>query len=203
MKMMATALAVAFVVYSCKSKLSVAEKLDLSVTPMQVVDDMEILQTKNGNGQMRVLADVMEKYQNDTITFELFPKGLNVYAYTEDGVLESTIQSDNALHEKSRRGNGQELWMAFGNVVIKNIVKQETMETDTIYWDQHNKEIYTDCYVRMYSPDGLMQGYGMRSDDRASNATLMRPFNNFAVVVKDSTQVRIDSINFIGPLLKK
>ena len=201
--MMATALAVAFVVYSCKSKLSVAEKLDLSVTPMQVVDDMEILQTKNGNVQMRVLADVMEKYQNDTITFELFPKGLNVYAYTEDGVLESTIQSDNALHEKSRRGNGQELWMAFGNVVIKNIVKQETMETDTIYWDQHNKEIYTDCYVRMYSPDGLMQGYGMRSDDRASNATLMRPFNNFAVVVKDSTQVRIDSINFIGPLLKK
>jgi len=201
--MMATALAVAFVVYSCKSKLSVAEKLDLSVTPMQVVDDMEILQTKNGNVQMRVLADVMEKYQNDTITFELFPKGLNVYAYTEDGVLESTIQSDNARHEKSRRGNGQELWMAFGNVVIKNIVKQETMETDTIYWDQHNKEIYTDCYVRMYSPDGLMQGYGMRSDDRASNATLMRPFNNFAVVVKDSTQVRIDSINFIGPLLKK
>ena len=62
--MMATALAVAFVVYSCKSKLSVAEKLDLSVTPMQVVDDMEILQTKNGNVQMRVLADVMEKYQN-------------------------------------------------------------------------------------------------------------------------------------------
>ena len=31
----------------------------------------------------------------------------------------------------------------------------------------------------------------------------MKPFNNFAVVVKDTTEVLIDSANFIGPLLKK
>ena len=45
---MATALAVAFVVYSCKGNLSEAEKLDLSVTPIQVVDSMYFVQTENG-----------------------------------------------------------------------------------------------------------------------------------------------------------
>lgn len=125
-----------------------------------------------------------------------------VYAYTDDEVLESTIVSDEASHEK-RKDSGEEICKAFGNVVVKNIVKQQTMETDTIYWDRTKKEIYTDCYVRMYSPDGFMQGYGMRSDERARNSIIMKPFNNFAVVVKDTTEVLIDSANFIGPLLKK
>ena len=55
----------------------------------------------------------------------------------------------------------------------------------------------------MYSPDGLIQGYGMRSDERARNAIVLNPFNNFGIVVKDSTEVIIDSVNFIGPLLEK
>ena len=90
--------------------------------------------------------------------------------------------------------------MAYGNVVIKNIVNQQTMETDTIYWDRKAGEIYTDCYIRMYSPSGFMQGYGMRSDERARNAELLVPFNNTFVVVQDTTEVIIDTVNFIGPM---
>ena len=58
-------------------------------------------------------------------------------------------------------------------------------------------------YVKMYSPDGFMQGYGIRSDDRARNSILLRPFNGYAVTVKDTTVVMIDSVNFIGPLIRK
>ena len=201
-KMIATASAVAFVVYSCKSKLSVAERLDLSKTPLQTVDSMYMLQTDNGKIQMRVVTGKLQRFDNDSVSYEYFPDGLWVYAYTDDEVLESTIVSDAASHDRNKKTD-KEIWKAFGNVVVKNIVKQQTMETDTIYWDRTNKEIYTDCYVRMYSPDGFMQGYGMRSDERARNSIILKPFNNFAVIVKDSTDVIIDSVNFIGPLLKK
>lgn len=201
-RMMATAAAVAFIVYSCKSKLSVADRLDLSTTPLQVVDSMCMYQTENGKIQMRTVTKEMQRYDNDTLSREYFPEGLRVYAYTDDEVLESTIVSDEASHEKNKK-SGEEIWKAFGNVVVKNIVKQQTMETDTIYWDRTKKEIFTDCYVRMYSPDGLMQGYGMRSDERARNSIILKPFNNYMIVVQDSTAVSIDSVNFIGPLLKK
>lgn len=77
------------------------------------------------------------------------------------------------------------------------------METDTLYWDRKNEEIYTDCYVKLHSPQGFMQGYGMRSDQRARNSIILNPFDNFAFIVQDSTEVLIDSVNFIGPLLKK
>jgi len=195
---MATALAVAFVVNSCKSNLSEAEKLDLSQTPLQVVDSMFFIQTENGRLKMRVEAPVMEVYDHDSLSVELFPEGLSVYGYAEDGSLETTIRSRQAQHDTKKDGSGEK-WSAFGNVVIRNTIKQETMETDTIYWDQKAKEIWTDCYIKMYSRSGFMQGFGMRSDDMARNAIIQRPFNSYGVVEEDTTRVVLDSVNFIGP----
>ena len=199
--MMATAAAVAFVVYSCKGKLAEAESLNLEETPVQIVDDMFIVQSKNGKMQMRAQAPLMEKYERDSLKFELFPEGFFVYGYTEEGLLETEIVADNAKHMK--HDNGEESWSAFGNVVVKNLIKQEVMETDTLYWDQKNEKIYTNCYVRMYSPQGFMQGYGMESDQRARNSIIFKPFNSYGIVVQDTTQVSIDSVNFIGPMRKK
>jgi len=200
--MIATAAAVAFIVFSCKGKLADADHLDLSSTPVQTLDSMFAVRTKNGVVMMRIEADLMERYENDSSSFESFPKGIAVYNYTEEGLLETTMFADNARHE-TRKFDNMEKWSAFGNVVIQNVIKQETMETDTLYWDQLKEEIYTDCYVRMYSPDGFMQGYGMRSDQNARNSVILRPFNSFGVVVQDTTVVMIDSINFIGPFLEK
>ena len=201
MKMMATAVAVAFIVYSCKGKLAEAEAINLAETPVQTVDDMFIVQTKNGQIQMRAQAPLMEKYEKDSLSYELFPEGFFVYGYTDEGLLETEIVADNAKHLK--HDNGEESWSAFGNVVVKNLIKQEVMETDTLYWDQQNEKIYTHCYVRMYSPDGFMQGYGMESDQRARNSIIFKPFNSYGIVVQDSTQVSVDSANFIGPMQKK
>ncbi len=199
--MIATAIAVAFIVYSCKGKLDTTGKLDLEAVPVQTVDDMFIVQTENGRLQMRMEAELMERYEADTVSYELFPKGIAVFGYNEDNLLETEITSDNARHLKYK--DGRESWEAFGNVVVQNIIKQEVMETDTLYWDRKNEEIYTDCYVKLYSPQGFMQGYGMRSDQRARNSIILNPFDNFAFIVQDSTEVLIDSVNFIGPLLKK
>ena len=198
--MIATAAAVAFVVYSCKGKLAEAESVKLGEIPVQTVDDMFIVQTENSIMQMRVEAPLMERYESDTLSYELFPKGISVFGYTEDGMLETEILADNARHLKYK--DGRETWAAFGNVVVKNLINQETMETDTLYWDQENERIYTHCYVRMYSPDGFAQGYGMESDQRARDTELFNPFNNYAIMSQDSTKVIIDSVNFIGPLQK-
>lgn len=200
--MMATAVAVAFIVYSCKGKLGEAEHLDLSQTPTQTIENMFAVKTKNGILNMRIEADLMERFEDDSTTRETFPKGFAVYSYTSEGLLETSIFSDDAIHETNKRTSA-ELWAAYGNVVIQNSIKHETMETDTLYWDQGAGEIYTDCYVRMYSPDGFMQGYGMRSDQKANNSIIERPFNSFGVVVQDTTVVIIDSVNFIGPFIKK
>ena len=198
----ATATAVAIVVCGCSSKLRQADAIDLSQTPVQIVDNMFAVQTKDGVVLQRMEADEMLRFSSDTLDYELFPKGLNVYAYTEDGRLETYIRSDEAKHINDGKKSKGEVWEAYGNVVISNVIKNETMETDTIYWDRNKAEIYTDCYVKLYSSQGLVQGKGMRSDDRARNATLLSVFDSFGITESDSTKVAIDTANFIGPLLK-
>ena len=203
-KTMASALALAFVVYSCKTNLSEADKLDLNKIPLQTVDGMFFVKSENGRLTMRVEAPRMEVYEHDTVSYDLSPLGIRVFGYSEEGFLETTIFANEARHDKNRgpKRTG-ELWSAFGKVVVRNIVKKETMETDTLYWDGQAKEIWTNCYVRMSSPSGRMQGYGMRSDEMARNAILLKPFDNEFLIDNDSTKVVIDSVNFIGPMLKK
>ena len=201
----AAVFAVAILFVSCKNKMAQADVLNLKDTPVQTIEDMFAVQTRNGLVVMRVEASVMERYNNDTTSYETFPKGIAIYGYSDDGLLETIIVSDDGRHLTKKKRNAvpqEELWEAFGNVVIHNVLKQETMETDTLYWNQAKNEIYTDCYVKMYSPQGFLQGYGMRSDDHARNAILLEPFNGYGYTVKDSTVVVIDSVNFIGPLVK-
>jgi len=119
-----------------------------------------------------------------------------VYGFNEEGILETELLSEAARHTVNKKF---EKWAAFGNVHIKNNVKGEEIITDTIYWDQKKKKIWTDCYVQLISPRGMMQGYGMESDEMARNAVLLRPFDSFGII--DSTKVSYtDSVNFIGPM---
>ncbi len=199
--MIATAAAVAFIVYSCKGKLQMTGSVDLEETPVQTVDDMFVIQTENGLLQMRMESPLMERYENDSLSYEIFPKGIEVYGYNEEGLLETELTSDNARHLSYK--DGRESWEAFGNVVVRNIINRERMETDTLYWDRKNEKLFTHCYVKLFSPDGFMQGYGMESDQRARRSIIKNPFNSFGYLNQDTTAVKIDSVNFIGPLLKK
>ena len=95
----ATAAAVAFVVYLFVRKDKTADDhLDLTRVPMQVVNDMFAVQTKNGVVVMRIEADKMLRYENDTTSMELFPEGFAVYSYTDEGLLETILLADQARH---------------------------------------------------------------------------------------------------------
>ena len=202
MVLVAIALAVATNVVSCSNKVDQGEIVDINKVPRQVIGGMYAVQTNNGGLQMRLEADLMERFQNDSTneSYELFPEGFKVYAYNEEGLLETHIYSDIAKHTTIKDG---EKWEAYGNVVVENYIKGQQLFTDTLYWDRKNERIYTHCYVRMYSPEGFMQGYGMESDQRARDSKLLNPFDSYGIVVQDSTEVRVDSVNFIGPFIKK
>ena len=193
---MATVL-VAILLYSCKGPAPAA--IDFEQTPVQIVHDMQVLQSEKGEAEMRMSAPVMKRYEftKDSVlqSFELYSDGFLVNAYTEDGQLETTIVAEQAKHVTTR---GRESWSAFGDVVITNHIKGERMETDTLYWNKDEHTIYTDCYVRLTNDSGLLQGFGMTSDERARNTVILRPFDWYTIE-RDSTYRYVDTVNQMGP----
>ncbi len=176
------AFAVTTFVISCKGEVQ-QEPVDLSQSPMQIIENMNAVQTKNGLLQMRMESPLMQRFESDSVSYELFPQGFNVFAYDAEGNLETQIQSDIAKHTiKKIKKDKIESWEAFGNVVITNLKKGERLQTDTLYWDREKGRIYTHSYVQMFSPQGYMQGYGMDSDEMARNANILKPFDSYGVI---------------------
>lgn len=186
------AFAVTTVVISCKGEQQ-EDPQDLTGAPMQTIVNMNAVQTKNGVLQMKMESPLMERYDNDSLSCELFPTGFKVYAYNELGELETQIVSDVAKHTTTKdKDNKVETWEAFGNVVITNIKKNERLQTDTLYWDREKGSIYTHSLVKMYSPQGFMQGYGMESDEMARNAHILRPFDSYGIIRRDTVKADND-----------
>lgn len=195
---MVAVVSAAAIALSCANKLKNIDPDKITDAPTQVIKNMNASQTDKGVMQMRLEAATMERYEMaDDSTEEYFPDSFRVLIYNEDGLLETEIVSDKAIHTKSRH---DEKWSAFGNVVIRNYIKGEKIETDTLYWNREEEIIHTDCYVRLSSPQSFMQGYGLKSDQRARNAQLLRPFDSYSIISGDSTgSAYVDTVNFIGP----
>lgn len=199
--MVAVTFVVATIILSCKENLPATNSVDAGVFPSQTIENMSVQQTDGGIVVLRIVAPVMERFTNGKEPYDNFPKGLNVKAFTKEGLLETEIKADFAKHTNVP---AQEIWEAHGNVVVNNYIKGEKMVTDTLYWDRVNKKIFTKCWVKLTTPDLFMQGYGMESDDKARNAIILRPFDSYAIVERDSLEVPyIDSINFVGPIILK
>ncbi len=196
--LVAIAFVIATFLISCGGKTAEGELLDINAIPRQTVADMYAVQSNNGGLQMRMEAALMQRFQNDStkISYELFPQGFDVYAYNKEGLLETHIHSLAAKHTTTK---DEEKWEAYGDVVIKNFIKGERMETDTLYWDREKKTIFTHCFVKMYSPQGFMQGYGMESDEMARNANILKPFDSYGIIQDSTAEGYIDTENFIGP----
>lgn len=195
-------MAIVLFTLSCK-KEPTGDPIDPAVTPLQVVKNMEVVQTVNGGIQMRISAPEMRKYSyiadSAEVSYDLYTGGFSVDAFTPDGELETRIRSKEAKHITT---DEKEEWLAYGEVVITNYIKQESIESDTIYWDRQAQKFHTNCYVRLSSPQGMMQGYGMESDEMARNAILLKPFDSYTIP-GDSTTILLDSLNFVGPPVQR
>lgn len=189
---------------SCREEVP-GETLDTDRIPVQVVHDMSFTQSDKGYVQLRMESPRMEHFQfeedSQVVSYDLYSDGFHVNIYTPDGALETEINSKQAKHETT---SGKESWSAFGDVVIINHLKRERVESDTVYWDRANEKIHTDCYVRITSPQGVMQGYGLDSDERARHAVILKPFDSYSVM-RDSTDTAepLDTLNFIGPPVQR
>ena len=186
---------------SCRGTDADIPPIDFSVTPVQSVEGMVARRFQWANLTYDMRAGRMDRYDyKDTSgvqhTYEIYSGGFEMLGYTADGLLETQINSEGARHNTVV---GQEQWLAYGNVHIQNLIKGEHSFTDTLYWDRDRKMIYTDCFIQMYSPQGLMQGYGMESNEKADNAIIRHPFDSYGID-RDSTFFYFDSVNFVGPL---
>ncbi len=107
-----------------------------------------------------------------------FPEGLYLEFYNENGVMTSTLKSNQAYKFKE-----ENKWRARGNVEIINIEKQQQLNTEELFWTPATKKIFTEKFVTIKLESEVIYGIGLDAAQDLSYYTIKDPKGE--ILVKD------------------
>jgi LPS export ABC transporter protein LptC len=108
----------------------------------------------------------MRRFQRVDSPYAEFPRSLHVDFYKDslqkgDSVAQIESKLD-ALYGKYFQ-NQNKVFLR-DSVVVKNILKGDTVHCLELWWDQHSQRFYTDKPVRINTKDKILFGIGMEAD---------------------------------------
>ncbi len=86
-----------------------------------------------------------------------FPEGLYI-EFFEDEKPSSTLRADYCYYTKK-----DELYKATGNVVAQNIMTQDRLDTEELYWNERKGEVFTEKFVRVEQNGQITTGVGLEA----------------------------------------
>lgn len=163
-------MAVAFTGFSCGGDLKDPDKEVKYTGPLIENKDVLTIYSDSAKVLLKLQAPVQQEFETGDATF---PKGFFV-EFFENGKASSTLRAN--YGELQRREN---MYIARGNVVMKNIEKKESLETEELFWNQATDRIYTDKFVKITTPERVIMGEGLETDQSFKNYTLRKVTGTF------------------------
>lgn len=113
-------------------------------------------------------SEIMASKQLEFLSGDIeFPEGIEIKFFTKEGQLETTMRADRGYFIRK-----ENLYRGEGNVQIQNLLKDQKLQTEEIFWDQPGKKIYTEKFVTIQDKQTLFNGTGMEADDNFRNYQL-------------------------------
>jgi LPS export ABC transporter protein LptC len=151
-----------FIAVSCNTA-EVKEPLEYT-GPLQEAENVELYHSENDQVKVKMKADLLYEFQNGD---REFPKGVYIEFYNEFGRLESTLRADHAFYFKK-----DAQWRGRGNVEVKNVEKNEQLNTEELFWKQSKKEIFTEKFVTIRQQGDVIYGTGLTAKQDLSDYTI-------------------------------
>lgn len=151
--------------FSCSNDMkNVIQVSELEKLPLLSGDSICFVQKEYGKIVLSITTPKILKRKaegSDQEDIMEFPDGVVVVQYSSYPDTLSMISTNYAINYES-----QNVWEARGNVVAKNVQKQECLQTEFLIWDQKKGTISSNKKVQVTSPDDIIIGEGFVSDDQ-------------------------------------
>lgn len=155
------------VLFSCENSLDkVKEFIDTDTINGVLAYNVNFTRSDSGFVQAKLTAAVMHSTEGDSAILE-FPKGFVAYIYDKNGNASSKIRGDYGI-----RYDKEDIMFARDSVVVENLETKETLFTETLYWNQKNKKIYTNNFVKITSPDKVIFGDSLIANEDFSQRVI-------------------------------
>lgn len=141
--------------------------------PMQTLENVELYYTENNSVKVKMVAALVYEFENGD---REFPEGIYLEFYDENGKLESTLRANEAYFFKK-----ENQWRGRGKVEVKNLEKNEQLNTEELFWKPAEEKIFTDKFVTIRQQSDVIYGQGLEARQDMSDYIIKKPEGEFAV----------------------
>lgn len=141
--------------------------------PLRVVENVERYQSEDDHITVKMVAPMLYEYQDGNIEF---PEGIDIDFYDELGKITSTLHANRAQYFKE-----EDQWQGQGDVEIKNIEKNEQLNTEELFWKPDGGDIFTDKFVTIRQQSDVVYGDGLDAKQDLSNYKIRKVHGMFTI----------------------
>lgn len=154
--------------YSCENKIK--DLPSNSRSRQQVPEEgqqIESYLSEAGKVKGKLTSPYMLRYQKADTPYSEFPRTLHVDFFNDSLKIESQMDARYGKYLQ----NQNKVFLR-DSVVVKNILKGDTLHCKYLWWDQTTQKFTTDDSVAIYTKDKILFGKGMEADQNFRSYTI-------------------------------
>ncbi len=158
---------VVVMLFSCENSITTIQEITRTDT-LPLVSAYNIEYERTDSGYLRVLlhSPKMERYEGKE-PYTVFPDGFEITFYDTTGVPVSFIRANYGISYEKKK-----IMQARNDVVVKNYDTKEQLNTENLVWDQRKKTIFSNTFVKITSPDQIVYGDSLRSNESFTDRSI-------------------------------
>jgi LPS export ABC transporter protein LptC len=160
-----------FFLASCKTK-ETAKPL-VYTGPLQEAEDVLMHYTENDRVKAILKAKKVFEFQNGD---REFPEGIYLEFFDKTGKLTSTLKANTAFYFKN-----ENKWRGRGKVEVKNMDKNQQLNSEELFWMPATKKINTEKFVTITDAHDVLYGTGLDAAEDMSIYTIKNPTGSMEV----------------------
>ena len=162
--------------FSCENSMNDIQRVTFKEgSPDEVIKDFHITFVDSGYSKIDIYSKITEIYHKP-ISLTKFKDSVRVNFFSYEGVLVSTLS---AHYGQISFSEGK--MFVRDSVRLFNLKKKQTLETESLYWNQKDSSIYTNSSVIVKTPKAYFYGEGIKTNQEFSNYTFIKPKGTFKI----------------------
>lgn len=148
---------------SCGNDINTVNSItQLQAGPSMSAVNIEIQFSEGGKRQAILRSPLLNRYDGDKPYLD-FPKGFRIDMFDS---LNRPVTS--IVGNYGKKDESTNIMEAKGNVVVRNEVEKKQLNTEHLIWDQNRQLIYSDVKIKITTPDKVLFGSGIKSNETFS-----------------------------------
>lgn len=153
----------AFLLSACGNDIHQVNAITKSSSgPLMTAKNIEVVFSDSGKIQAKLKSVWLNRYSGQNAYLE-FPKGFKVEIFDSADRVETMISGN-----YGKRYENVRIMEAHGNVVVRNEIKHQQLNTEYLKWDENKRMITSNVPVKITTPDKVLWGEGLEANESFS-----------------------------------